>query len=464
MAASLIKELPPASAELARQARALAANDDTRPVHGAEIIQGPRDRDLQFRPTIEGWTPDLVRVAGDAADMGQMLVLADLVDAMMADDRIDGVLQTLTFNILGLPLSFLGGDPGIASLLAGPKDIGGEWDRMSPQGELVKLLSWGCLLGIGFAQRVPLPRLYGQPQCYRLQTWHPRWFSYDHQGATGSHWRVQTRSGMRRVIPGAQWVVYQPFGDIRPWNEGKWRRLAFPWLVKHFSAEDRANQGEAVGSLSWVGSSPQGGTETQRRTMLQQLKQLGRNGRIVLPAGWGLDMVESEGRTWDLHNDSIEWADQAITIILAGQVTTTEGSAGFDSGKSQDAILASVMKFYAKGFASCLSDQHIKPWVRANRGDDSLAPCLYWMTERNSSQAAQATTWETIGRAVTGIDAALSRSGKRVDGEAVANLFGIPYVSDAGAPPIIQAPGKTPPNNDPKRPPGGGGMNDVVLP
>ena len=435
---------------------------------GAEIVQGTVFQDLQFRPSITGWTPDLVGCAAAAADVGNMMPLADLVDAMFADDRVDGVLQTLTFGTLGLPLKFAGGDAELTRVLKGAAPIGldGEWNSMHPEPELTQLYNWGVMLGVGLAQRKPLPRVYGQPQRYRLKHWHPRWLSYDHTGASGSHWRVQTRQGIKKVVPGGQFILFQPFGEQRPWNQGKWRRCAFPWLVKRFSLEDRANQGEVVGSPTWVGTAKQGGTERNRQRFLAELRALGRNGRIVLPEGWELDLKEAAGRTWEIFSESTDWADKAITIAIASQVTTTEGSPGFDSGKTQDQILASVTRYYAKAFATCLHESSTRPWAFANTGDADNAPCGYWVTERANSQASQATTAETMGRAIGELDQSLERHGLMVDAKAVTDAFGIPVKSNAGAPPVQTGTSRTPPKEPGTPGPPGreNGMNSPVMP
>ena len=442
---------------------------DLRPLPGSEIVTGHNYRDLQFRPTISGWTPDLVNQVGLAADAGNMLGLADLVDAMFADDRIDGVLQTLTLGTLGLPLQFEGGDPDLLTQLAGvgKNGIGGEWNAMHPETELTQIYNWGVMLGVGLFQRKRLPRLPYEPQRFQLINWHPRFLTFDHTGSFGAHWRIQTRSGMRPVFTDGtgQFGLFLPFGQQRPWNQGKWRRCAFPWLVKRFSLEDRANQGEVVGSPTWGGKSTQGGTERQRARFMTELRALGRNGRIVLPDGWDLELKEATGRTWEIFSESTDWADKAITIAIASQVTTTEGSPGFDSGKTQDQILASVTRYYAKAFASCLYEQSLKPWAAANTGESSDAPCGYWITERANSQASQATMFETLGRAIPELDAGLARSGLMVDGDTIASTFGVPTKPSAGAPPIVQSqPSRTPPA--PARAPGppGGGMHDAVMP
>ena len=455
---------------LAAPASALRVVDDPEDRGGAAtpgaIIQGTRYRELQTRPAINGWTPDLVNMAAASADLGNMLFLADLVEAMLADDRISGVLQTLTLGMLGLPLSFRGGSPELREWLQGGDErVGGEWDCMHPEAELQKFQAWAVMLGFAVAQRVPLPRLAGQRQRYRMQTWHPRWVYYDHVGASGSHWRIQTMQGIQRVIPGAQWMIWMPFGEQRPWSEGKWRRCAFPWLAKHFAIEDRANQGETVGSPTWKGTSPQGGTERQRQTFLAQLTALGRNGRIVLPPGWDLDLVESTGQTWEIFSEQSNWADQAMTIVIASQTSTTEGSPGFDSGKTQDQILQSVTRFYAKSYSRCLYEQ-----IAACRGRRSTratkrdAPCGYWNTERANAQASQATTFQTIGQAGTLLDTWLDRRNKlAVDDGELCDRFGIPTKSNEGMKPPA-APQKTPEQAPkppkPKLPSDGGGAND----
>jgi len=422
--------------------------------------------DLQFRPSITGWTPDLVGMAGAAADVGNLRPLADLVDAMFADDRVDGVLQSLTFGTLGLPLKFAGGDAELAELLKGKTPLGldGEWNAMHPEPELTQFYNWGIMLGAGLAQRKALPRLYGQPQRYRLKCWHPRFLSYDHAGASGSHWRVQTRQGMRRVVPGGEFILFLPFGESRPWNQGKWRRCAFPWLIKHFAAEDRANQGEMVGSPVLVGKSKQGGTERNRQRFLAELRLLARNGRIVLPEGWDLEMLESDGKMSEIFESSIEWGNAAITISIASQTTTTEGSPGFDSGKPQEQILASVTRYYAKAFAQCLHENSTRPWAAINTGDADNAPCGYWVTDRANSQAAQATIHETMGRAISELDSSLAPHGIMVDAKTIADNFGIATIKRPTAMPLPPGPRRTPPT-EPGRPgPPGQSMNEPVMP
>lgn len=383
-------------------------------------------RELQYRQISDGWTPDLVKTAFAAAEGGSLLLLADLVESMFTDDRISGVLKTRTHGLLGLPLHFEGGTEAQRLELAGPTGGGGGlWDDMIDEAEAAKLAAWGIVAGVGLAQRVPMPRLYGEPQRYTLETWSPRWLTYDAMGSSGSHWRISTKAGTKRIVPGVQWVLYTPYGIKRPWASGEWRALAFPWLLKHFALEDRANHSEVMGTPTRVGKAPQGATERQRAAFQAQIQALGRNGVLTLPEGWEYAITEAVGRTWEIYSEGVKWSDEAMTIILAGQIVTTEGTAGFSSGNVQDQIKGDLIRFDAKSLGKCLSKQFLGPWSFANTGT-YVAPKPCWNTERPVNLMNQATAWQTVSTAVTGLNQSMAADGVRVDTKALAGRYSIP--------------------------------------
>lgn len=381
------------------------------------LVVGDREKELQYRPTTEGWTPERVKAAGADADSGSLQVLADLVETMQADDRIDGVTSTRTHGLLGLPLQFISGNPEAKVLLEG-KDKGapGEWWKMHGEDELVSLLAWGLHMGVGLAQRVPLPRLAGQIQKYRIETWSPRWLRYDPSARGGkAEWYVTTSRGEIPIVPGnGRWIVFTPYGRKRPWAKGKWRALAFPWLLKRFALEDRANHSETLGTPTQLGKAPKGATEKQRNKFLSQLVSLGKRGKIVLPEGWDLVLREAVGRTWEIYSDAISWADAAITIILAGQVVTTEGSPGFNSGNVQERIVGDLIRFDAERLSTCLQEQSLTPWVFENWQDPN-APWPHWKTERPPDLEQRARTLEILGRAIEQANKNLAPDNKRVN-------------------------------------------------
>lgn len=382
---------------------------------GRLIVSGSY-KELFYRPTLDGWTPEKVKRAIDGADSGHLLELADLVEAMMGDDRIDGVTSSRTHGLLGLPLTFVAGSEQAKTYLQGENKAPGEWYSMLPESELVRFLAWGIILGVGLAQIVPLPRLPGRKQRYRFETWNPRHLRHDPLAHGGFEWYVQTATGEVPIVPGAgKWALFLPYGVKRPWAGGKWRSLVFPWLLKRFALEDRANHTEVNGSPVWLGKAPQGATEGQRNRFLSQLVGLGKKGRFVLPDGWDLALRESTAKNWEIYSESVSWADTAITIVLAGQVVTTEGSPGFSSGNVQDSIKEDFIRFDAERLSSCTHEQVLIPWAWANFQDDEAAPWPQWQVKRPVDKEQEVRTLTLVGQAVKGLNEELAKIGQRVN-------------------------------------------------
>jgi hypothetical protein len=384
-------------------------------------------RELIYRPTLEGWTPDRVRRARNSADGGSMLELADLVDTIMTDDRVSGVLSTRTHGLLGLPLEFTGGDKQAIAELQGTPDEPGEWWSMHDESETAKLLSWGLLCGIGLAQRIELPRLLGQPHRYRIETWSPRWLTYYHQAVSGSHWHVLTEEGMQPIFPGdGQWILFMPYGARRPWAEGLYKALVIPWLFKHFAREDRANYSEVLGSPIRVGYTGEGGTEKQRTKFINQLRYLGKSGSFVLPKGWDLKLVEATGKSYEIYDGTVKDSNEAMVIVLAGQTVTTEGTTGFSSGNIHDQIKQDLIRFDAQRLSGCLRKQSLEPWALWNYGWRNAAPRPKWDTQKPADTADEAVGLKAFGDAIASLDGALDRHGLQVDVEKLVAKFDIP--------------------------------------
>jgi phage gp29-like protein len=406
-------------------------------------------RELWYRPTVSGWTPERVEKAAAMADSGPLLELADLCETMFRDARISGVLATRAHALLGMPISFRDGNDEAREMLEGDADEKtGEWWHMCDESELAKLLFWGITSGVGLAQRIELPRLIGKPHRYRIETWSPRWLTYYHYGNGGSHWKVQTQNGMESVIPGdGDWILFQPYGARRPWAEGLWRALAFPWLLKHFSMEDRANFSQVLGSPVMLGTTSHTGTERQRRTYMGQLASLGKNAKLVLPQGWDLKLVEaaSAGKSGDVFDQQIKFSNEEITIAIAGQTVTTEGTPGFSDGNPQKQIAQNLIRFDGERLSTCLQQQHVSPWVKMNFGVTASAPWPKWVTEEPEDITEKADGLGKLGDAITKLDGALKVHGMKVDAKKIMDDFGIDVLAqDPNAEPVPATADKAP--------------------
>lgn len=386
-----------------------------------------RDRELLYRPTLTNWTPQRVQSARTRADNGSMRELADFVETIFTDDRVTGVLSTRTHGLLGLPMDFTGGDKAAAKDLQGAPDEPGEWWKMHDESEVAKLLQWGLVMGVGLAQRLPLPRRIGEPHRYKLETWSPRWLQYFHYPTDGVHWKVQTQQGMLPLAPGdGQWILFTPYGTRRPWGEGLWRALALPFLIKHFAIEDRANYSEVLGSPIRKGTTGQGSTEGQRNKFLGQLRNMGKSGAFVLPDGWNLELVEATGKSYEIYDGAMKDSNEAMIITLAGQLVTTEGTPGFSSGNIHEAIKQDLIRFDAQRLSSCLRAQSLEPWARLNFGSYSAAPWPQWETEKPADTTEEAQGLKAFGDAITALDAALAKHGIAVDVDQLVAKYNIP--------------------------------------
>ncbi len=399
--------------------------------------------------SVTEWTPSMVRGALLDADTGNLSRPADLVEAIMGDDRVQGVLSTRTHGLLGLPLCFEGGGRRQQKALEGQRGlegktaVPGDWYRMFPEAQLAQLCAWGILLGVGLAERVPRERDLEEREVPEIRIWHPRWLRQD---LMTERWYLTTSEGEVEITPGdGRWIMYAPYGLTRPWTQAAWRPLSFAWVLKQFALHDRARHSEVQGSPARVGVAPAGSSDPSRRQMLNSLRALGRDAAMVLPEGYDYKIVEAQARTWEIYGAQIEWADRAIAIAITGQFVTTEGTKGFSNGNIHADIKQDLINFTAETLSTTLRDQGIIPWAEANYGDASVAPWPRWDTNPPKDKKEIAEAMATLGAAVTALDLALGAIGKRVDAVELATQFGIPLL-DA---PVVKILPPTAPANEP---------------
>ncbi len=404
--------------------------------------------ELPSRSIID-WTPSAARQAIQLADGGSFRNAALLCEAIMNDDRVQGVLGARTHGLLRLPKLFYGSNDEAVEALQGEQDVArrqqatpGDWDRMYPEEELAKLVAWGVLLGIGLGELVPSTELRepGDRAVPRLKVWHPQWLRWQWDI---DQWFLTTSQGEIPITPGdGRWILYTPYGINRPWAFAPWRPLSFAWVLKQFALHDRARASEVYGSAVRAGKAPQGARESARRKFLTDLRAMGRDGVQVFPEGWSLELIEATGRTWPIFKDSIEWADRAMSTTLAGQSVTSEGTSGFANASIFQSIALTFIEFTAISASRCLYEQGTRPWARANFGSPKEAPFGYWDTTPPEDKEALAQGLGFLGDAIAKLDQALRASHKRVDAAALAQKFGVPLLD--GAAPAVALPGAAP--------------------
>src|SRR5438445_4021825 len=248
------------------------------------------DRSVYLEPSFRAfheWTPTLLRGAELIADGGTLRTAADLCDAMLADDRLLGVLNKRVHGVLGLPLTFepaQGRKRPVKALEAGE-----DWWASFTEEELGDVGKWGTLLGVGVGElewKDRDGRVVGE-----LKSWHPRHLRFDWQTR---QWILRIDGGKEIVItPGdGKWVLYTPHGKKRPWAKGLWRSLSRWWLLKQFAILDWATYSERHGQGVFAATPTGQGSpgREDRKQLAADLKGIGRATTIALPPGYDLKL------------------------------------------------------------------------------------------------------------------------------------------------------------------------------
>jgi phage gp29-like protein len=368
------------------------------------------------------------------ADGGTMMHLADLCEIIMADDRIKQALETVIGGFLKLELNFnQGKGTGAASAArALPED----WDEAFEEEELHKLIAWGLILGVGFAQLVWME--HEGRQVPRVVFYHPRWARWDHNL---QKWFLRTSESEIEIEPGdGKWVVYTPYGKGRPWAEGKWRGIAEWWLVKDFARMDFARAGEGASTrvatadldkgAAFEVAEAGGADKGQRRALAEQIDSAGADGTVVLPPGYDLKILQAAASTWSIYSAQIKLANMAFEISIKGQNLTTE----IDSGGSRAAaevherVEDRVIINLLKRTQDVIRRQILVWWAEFNFGNRRAAPYIEFKAE-NEDLTKKAQRFDKVAGAVK----KLWQGGHKVDPAWVKEEFHVEIQRDPEA-------------------------------
>lgn len=374
----------------------------------------------------QDWTIDSFSSALTTADAGTLEYAADLGEAMWCDSRIRGVLTTRIDALLGFNnedgLEFEAPNASVENA------IKEDWFLALPEPELSKLMRWGILLGIGFAfRRVVQENGRWIP---RIKVWHPRNFTWDHQI---QRWKGYTVDGKQFVIEpdDPKWVLFQPFGESRPWAEGLWRTLAVYWLIANRGWRAWGKHNDVHGSAGLVGKLPEGvNTKSDNaQKFFNDLKSLAKNARIVLMKGYELDLLEASGNTWNTFDSAIEKAETAMAITVLGQPLTTEVPNAVQTGATAAiGVKQDYLEFDAEQLSTWAHDFMLPLWALWNYGDAALSPWPKFNVKPKEDVNALATRMNTAADAITKLLAAFR---EQIDFQALLERFDIPLKAGA---------------------------------
>jgi len=118
------------------------------------MAKNPRSlSDLVREPSPWGWrewAPVDLAYATRAAIGGNLLPAADLVGAMLADDRVAATVGVRVRGLLGLPFLVERPNDREGKTIARALEL--DFFRFAPEEALYQVLAWGLLLGVGLAR------------------------------------------------------------------------------------------------------------------------------------------------------------------------------------------------------------------------------------------------------------------------------------------------------------------------
>ncbi len=398
----------------------------------ADKPTGPRHyRDL---PIIGGHYDPLETVnaafsALSTLTLGNMLMAGYLADEMLADDRIQAVMDTRLDALASLPLEVA---PRTQRKRAQRRaeQLTDEWSSWIADGELKKILFWGRMVNLGLGEILwdTSSPGYWRP---RVKAWDPRnvFWRWD----TRSFW-VTTLDGITELRPGdGHWILYCPHGYARGWMHSLIRALVPPFLRRNFAYRDWARYSEIHGIPIKVLYVPARASEDDKDQLVRTLRHLNSEGLIECSrakddrgeeVGYDVKLVEPVSNSWQGFLSATDKDEQNIATLVLGQpLTSSPGGKGATHalGTVQDRIRLDRLESDAKSLGDCLAEQLVKPWAIYNWSDPQIAPFVRWSTKAPEDRAKLADTLSKAGDAANKWRAA----GFNVDRIEYAKQFGV---------------------------------------
>lgn len=352
-------------------------------------------------------------------ERGEMAMAGKLWRSMKRDGWILGLSETLCAGLVSLPKRFRG-DQELIQELSAETDSRSIFDEMFPVSELALLAADRKALGIAVAELVPVVgRDY--PVLVRLD---PEflWYRWNE-----GRWYYQSIAGSLPITPGdGRWLLWTA-GRMNPWQAGLWKALGRAFITKEHAILHRANYSAKLANPARVAHAAAGATEDLRTGFFAKLAAWGLNTVFELPPGWEVELLESNGRGWEVFSEEIDGANTEIMIALAGQTVTVDGGSGFSNADIHRVIRADLIERLGAELSYLINTQGIPAWIVSRYGEAALSRqvAVSWDVSRPAEMKDEAETFKALGEAVSSLEDA----GITPDRKELCSRFGLPALA-----------------------------------
>lgn len=404
----------------------------TRPSRLGELLQryapglNARDRRPPRKTPVLHWHRQMVDDALLQADFGDLRMVGQIVDALLRDGELLGILGARADGLVSLPVQITG-DAQAVDYWRG----GNVLDQHAPFWQLVDPVEWskiirtGILAGVAVGEMVRVGRF-----ARRLVAHSVEFLRYDYDL---DQWFFRGERGEELITPGdGRWVLHRPGGYLEPWKQGLFAALMRAWISKEHALIYRDAYNAKMAHPRPIGKSPAAATEGEREDLLEGLLDWGPDAAAVLPPGWDVSLLESNGTGNAVFRDTIADANREYAVCTLGQVGTTEGGGAFSNMEVFDRVRADIIKRDGLVASRTATEQIVIPCTLEIFGCDNIA--AFWDTRKPEALSSAAASVESFGRSLATANAALAGEGKSIDTEQYASRFAVPLRAGASAP------------------------------
>ncbi len=163
-----------------------------------------------------------------------------------------------------------------------------------------------------------------------------RWFQLSQTDRNKINLRDGSANGAELWQAG--WLVHKhkaKSGDVS--RMGLHRALAFPYLFKHYAANDLAEFLEIYGLPMRLGSYPNGASSEEKNRLMQAVSMIGHSAAGIIPDGQKIEFVEASKGTGEPFRTMIDWCESTQSKVILGGTLTSQAD-----GKSSTNALGNV--------------------------------------------------------------------------------------------------------------------------
>ncbi len=405
---------------------------DTGPEKIPAYSEDPEQKPEASELPVYGVPPTtLVRDVSNAIaqlEQGMFMSAAYLCDGMFRDDRISGVWSVRAGGLLGSRLKLEPAEDDKEARRI-QEEVEKKISEALPIPEIDLLLRYANFMSVGIAQRLTMRTLKSSTPTLRV--WNNRYLRFDWLTRC-YHMVTENRSEIPIEYGDPEWVIYEPFGHYGWLHGALMRPLVRPWLIRYWTYTWWARRQEVHGQPIRLGIIPPDREPRDERLFLTQLSNLAHEAVIRLPQGvdgnkFDVRLLEAQSQDWEGFQKLLECCDDSIAILLLGQRQSTSGQGGLGSQeKAGDSVRVDLKRRDAL-IANPLRDQHLKPWIAEDYGDEDNTPFLNWQVEQSEDLAKKALQVSTLADAVL----KFQQASAPVDLRALLEGFNMPLLEEA---------------------------------